>query len=256
MAISVVKSTAKNIEDDPYYRDRCNLAAVFRWTARLEMHEGVANHYSYAVSEDGTKFLVNPNGRHFASVRASELLLLDANNKETLNQPNAPDPTAWFIHGALHRNVPHAKCILHAHPKYSTILASLEDSNLPPIDQNSMRFFNRMTVDDGFDGMGLGDEAERLSTTVGDNPIVLMGNHGISALSQNIALAFDVLYYFERACRNYVAALMTGTPLRIASDAVAQKTADQWKIMEQGLADAHLREIKEILDREEPDYKQ
>ena len=256
MTTTTVKKFKANIENDPYYQDRCDLAAVFRWTARLDMHEGIANHYSYSVSDDEAKFLVNPNGRHFSSIRASELLLLDANNKDTLKQPNAPDPTAWFIHGALHRNVPHAKCILHAHPKYSTVLASLADSTLAPIDQNTMRFYNRVTVDDGFDGMGLGDEADRLSSIVGENPIVVMGNHGISALSKNIALAFDELYYFERACQNYITALMTGLPLRIASDRVAQKTAEQWQSMEQSLADAHLREVREILDREEPDYKQ
>ena len=30
---------------------RRDLAAVFRWTARESMHEGIANHFSYAVSD-------------------------------------------------------------------------------------------------------------------------------------------------------------------------------------------------------------
>ena len=30
---------------------RRDLAAVFRWTARELMHEGIANHFSYAVSD-------------------------------------------------------------------------------------------------------------------------------------------------------------------------------------------------------------
>ena len=143
MAITVVKNSNTEIEKDPHYQARCELAAVFRWTARLDMHESIANHFSYAVSDDGSQFLVNPMGRHFSSVRASDLLLLDANDKETLDRPGAPDPTAWYIHGAMHRNVPHGKCVLHLHPKYSTVLASLADSTLPPIEQNSMRFFNR-----------------------------------------------------------------------------------------------------------------
>ena len=39
---------------------RRDLAAVFRWTARESMHEGIANHFSYAVSDDGQQFLMNP----------------------------------------------------------------------------------------------------------------------------------------------------------------------------------------------------
>ncbi len=255
MAVSAMKKIAENLEEDPHYEDRCDLAAVFRWTARLDMHESIANHYSFAVSGDNTRFLVNPNGRHFSRVRASELLLVDANDKDTLDRPDAPDPTAWFIHGALHRNVPRAKCVLHAHPKYATVLASLADSRLLPIDQNTMRFFNDIALDVGFNGMGVDAEAERLSTTAGDKSILLMGNHGVSVFSESIAVAFDRLYYFERACQNYITAKMTGMPLRIASDAVAQKTADQWKGFEKNLANAHLREVREILDRQEPDYK-
>ena len=38
--------------------ERTDLAAAFRWTARLNMHEGVANHFSAAVSDDGKQFLI------------------------------------------------------------------------------------------------------------------------------------------------------------------------------------------------------
>ena len=35
---------------------RIDLAAAFRWSARLNFHEGIANHFSVAVSEDGKNF--------------------------------------------------------------------------------------------------------------------------------------------------------------------------------------------------------
>jgi len=236
---------------------RAELAAAFRMTARLGMHEGVANHFSCAVSADGQQFLINPFGRHFASIRASELLLLDARDASVMTHPNAPDPTAWAIHGAMHRKLPQARCVLHTHSKYATALAALASPELPPIDQNTMRFFNRYAVDLDFDGMGLGDEAERLATRLGDRRVLLMGNHGVMAVGPTVARAFDDLYYFERACETYLVALATGRPLNVVSDAVAEKTARQWDdyIERIGLADAHLRELREILDREEPDYR-
>ena len=49
------------------WEERVDLAAAFRWTVRLNMHEAVANHFSFAINEDGTKFLMNPNQMHFAS---------------------------------------------------------------------------------------------------------------------------------------------------------------------------------------------
>ena len=257
MTIATIDTRSTTAETDPHYEDRINLAAVFRMAARLNLHESVANHFSYAVSDDGGQFLINPFGRHFSTLRASELLLLDAHDDDSIDAANRPDPTAWAIHSAMHRNAPQARCVLHAHSKYATVLASIEATGLAPIDQNTMRFFNRVSVDDGFDGMGLGDEAERLSRTLGNNSILVMGNHGVMAVGETIGKAFDELYYFERACETYITALMTGKPLRIVSDTVAEKTAQQWQdyIHRVGLGEAFLSEIRVILDREEPDYR-
>ena len=254
MSISVADSTERALGSDPHYEDRCNLAAASRMTARLGMDEAVGNHFSYAVSEDGSRFLINPFGCHFSNLRASDLLLLDANG----DTAEMADPTAWAIHGAMHRNAPQARCVMHVHSKYATVLASLQDSNLPPIDQNTMRFFKRMAIDDGFDGMGLGDEAERLTTRLGNKRVLLMGNHGVMVVGETIAQAFDDLFFFERACQTYITALQTQKPLRIASDAVAEKTAQQWEdyIGRIGYSAAHLKQLRQILDREEPDYKQ
>ena len=256
MPISAVDTGPVSGKNDPHYEDRVNLAAAFRMAARLNLHESVANHFSYAVSEDGGRFLINPFGRHFSNLRASDLLLLDAHDDSSIDAANRPDPTAWAIHGAMHRNAPQARCVLHAHSKYATVLASIDAGGLPPIDQNTMRFYNRVSIDTGFDGMGLGDEAERLTTSLGDNPILLMGNHGVMAVGETIGKAFDNLYYFERACETYVTALMTGKPLREVDAAVAEKTAQQWEdyIHRVGLGEAFFREIRVILDREEPDY--
>ena len=132
----------------PFYAERVDLACAFRWTARLNMHEAVANHFSLAVDDSGARFLMNPNQVHFSRIKASDLLLIDANDPETMTRPDAPDPTAWGLHGAVHRNVPHARCVMHVHSIHATVLASLADSTLPPIDQNSAMFFNRHVVDE------------------------------------------------------------------------------------------------------------
>ena len=57
---------------------RCDLAAIFCWSACESMHEGIANHFSYAITDDGQQFLMNPFGVHFSKMKASDLLLLDA----------------------------------------------------------------------------------------------------------------------------------------------------------------------------------
>ena len=240
--------------DMDFAEERIALACAFRWAARYDLHESVANHFSLAVDDAGTKFLMNPRGRHFSQVRASELLLLDAGDPGTMERPDAPDPTAWALHGSIHRNVPGARCVLHVHSKYATALACLDDPTLPPVEQNAMRFWGRVTIDDQFDGMGLDDEAERVGRLVGDNPILLMRHHGVMVFGPTVAQAFDDLYYYERACCTYLIALQTGRKVRAVSDRVAAKTELQWRNYPD-LSEDHFRELGAILDREDPSYR-
>ncbi|MEM7073696.1 MAG: class II aldolase and adducin N-terminal domain-containing protein [Pseudomonadota bacterium] len=238
-----------------HWQDRVDLAAAFRWTARLKMHEGVANHFSFAVSEDGTRFLINPNQRHFSLIRASELLELDANDPETLNRPDAPDPTAWGLHGSVHRHCPHHRCLMHVHSIHATVLASLADSTLPPIDQNCAIFYNRTVIDDAYGGLAFEEEGERCAAMLSDpsKKVMIMGNHGILVAGDTVAQCFNRMYYFERAAETYIRALQTGQKLRVLSDEIAEKTAQELEqYPEQD--ERHLAELKTILDSEKSDY--
>ena len=150
-----------------HWPERVDLAAAFRWTARLNMHEGVSNHFSLSINTDGTRFLMNPNQVHFSRIRASDLLVIDANDPETLEGPDAPDETAWGLHGALHRRCPHARCAMHVHSVHSTVLACLKDKILPPLDQNAAMFYGRQVADDNYGGLAFEEEGERCAGQAG-----------------------------------------------------------------------------------------
>jgi ribulose-5-phosphate 4-epimerase/fuculose-1-phosphate aldolase len=232
------------ISNHTHWPERVDLAAAFRWTARLNMHEGVANHFSLAVNEDGTRFLMNPNQMHFARIKASDLLEIDANDPSTLSGPNAPDPTAWGLHGAIHRHVPWARCVMHVHSIHATVLASLTDSTLPPIDQNCATFYNRTVIDESYGGLAFEGEGERIATMMTDpkKKVIVMGNHGIMVVGATVAEVFNRLYYFERAAETL-------------PHEIAEKTARE--LEEYPDQDtSHLSELKAILDEEGSNYAQ
>ena len=238
-----------------HWAERVDLAAAFRWTARLNLHEGVANHFSLAINDDGTRFLMNPNQMHFSRIKASDLIEVDANDPATLEGPDAPDPTAWGLHGGIHRLVPHARCAMHVHSIFATVLASLQDSRLPPIDQNCCTFFNRYVIDDGYGGLAFADEGARCAALFTDpkQKVMIMGNHGVLIIGATVAETFNRLYYFERAAETYIRALQTGQPLRVLPDEVAEKTAQELEAYpEQNIR--HLTELKAILDDEGSTY--
>lgn len=233
------------------WTERVDLAAAFRWTARMDLHEGVANHFSLAINEDGTRFLMNPNQMHFSRIRASDMIVVDANDPETLHGPNAPDETAWGLHGGIHRACAHARCAMHVHSPYATVLACLQNPVLPPIDQNAAMFFNRMAIDTDYGGLALEEEGARCARLFDDprKKVMVMGNHGILVIGDTVGETFNRLYYFERAAALYIRALQTGQPLNILSDEIAEKTASEIENYS-GDDNRFLAELKAVLDAE------
>lgn len=236
-------------------RTRVELAAAFRLAVHEGWHESVANHFSAAVSDDGARFLMNPCWRHFSEIRASDLLLLDANDPSVMDGPNAPDPSAWAIHGAIHAAVPSARVLLHLHPPYATAVAALADPTILPIDQNTARFFGEVAYDLEFGGIADDtEEGRRLATVLEDKNVLMMGNHGVTTVGQTVAEAFESMYYIERACQTLVLAYSTGRPLGVLDDDMAAKVAKGWRKFA-GMGDAHFAQRMTQLDRTEPDYR-
>ncbi len=145
---------------------------------------------------------------------------------------------------------------MHVHSIHATVLASLADSRLPPIDQNTAAFFNRVAIDEHYGGLAFEEEAERACALLADpgKKVLVMGNHGVMVTGRDVADTFNRLYYFERAAETYVKALWTGRPLRLLSEAIAEKTAREMEAYP-GAADKFLAAILELLDRDGEDFR-
>ena len=234
---------------------RIDLAAAFRLAVAFDWHESVGNHFSAAVSNDGKQFLLNPRWRHFSQIRASELLLLDADDPDVMQTANAPDPSAWSIHGSIHRLRPQSRVLLHCHPPYATALACLKDPTLKPIDQNTARFFGIVGIDTNYGGLADdAGEGARLASAFGNHAILLMGNHGVTVTAATVAEAFEHLYFFERASKTLMLAYATGQPLNVMSDEIAEKTAAGWQSYND-TAFAHFEALKAMLDKQDSSYR-
>ena len=247
-------ATASNpLHENAEWHARVELAATFRLMVLHDWHEAVANHLSLAVGIRG-QFLMNPRWVHFSRVRASDLLRLDVNDPTTLAREDAPDPSAWCIHGRIHALLPQARCVLHVHPPYGTALACLAEPSIPPIDQVTARYFRRVAIDTAFNGIAdRVDEGDRIANALGDQRRLIMGNHGVLVIAPTVAEAYDDLFHLERAARTVVLAYSTGRPLAVLPDAVAEATAIGWDAYTAS-AHAHFHEMCRVLDRRGEDY--
>jgi len=232
---------------------RSDLAVAFRLAHKMGWSESVANHFSAALTPDGRRFLLNPKWQHFASIKASDLVVVDLDEGRKARDNGEVDVSAFTIHGTLHAAIPGAKILLHCHPDYATALSTLKDPSMKPIDQNTCRFYNRMAFDLHFGGMA--DEAAegaRLARAMGNHSVMMMGNHGVTVSGVSIADAFEDLYYLEKAAKTLMLAYASGQPLKILSPDIAEKTARSWDDFK-GTGEKHFNYLKTELIKSEPD---
>jgi ribulose-5-phosphate 4-epimerase/fuculose-1-phosphate aldolase len=232
---------------------RIDLAAAFRLAVRLDLHEGVCNHFTLMLPGGG-KFLLNRYGLHWSEVSASNLLALDADGR-ILEGEGEFEKTAFYIHSRIHLANPRAACVLHTHMPHATALTLLENGRLEMVEQNALRFHDDIAYDDTYNGLVLDSaEGDRIARVLGGKRVLFLANHGIIVVGPSVAEAFDSLYYLERACRLQVLARSMNGKLRAVRPEVVRQTYRAILGDTPAYADAHFSALKRILDREEADY--
>lgn len=208
---------------------RDDLALALRAAAHFGLGEGVCNHFSVALPGDDGLFLLNPRGLMWSEVTADDIVIVDAAGVAVAGRHEV-EPTAMFIHAAVHRLAKKA-CVLHTHMPYATALTLTTDGGLDTtLSQNAMRFHGRVAFDRAYNGLALDEsEGERIAHALAGRDIAFLANHGIVVCGDRIDHAFDDLYYLERACEAQVLALSTGIGLKPVAADVAERVAGQMR---------------------------
>ena len=95
------------ISEETYYSEavthlRENLALALRAASKHGLAEGVCNHFSLELPDQSGRFLLNPRGLLWEEVFADDVVLINENG-DVLAGKHPVEPTAMFIHSAIHR---------------------------------------------------------------------------------------------------------------------------------------------------------
>ena len=237
---------------------RVDLAACYRLADHFGLNEGIDNHLTLLVPGHSDRFLLAPFGMHWSEVKASDFMVVDFSGRVLSGQGSVED-TALYIHQPVHRLSPQGTCVLHTHMPYATALCMLENPRLEMAVQSALGFYDDVAYDPTYNGLAYDvSEGERLAQSLGDKSVLMMANHGVLVVGKTVPLAFERLYFLERAAQAQVLALSTGRPLRLISEPVIQKTVAQFNagglVGGRDRADLHFEALKRVLDRGASDY--
>ena len=218
---------SSDFDSDAVRRLRDDLAVALRAAAHHGLAEGVCNHFSIELPDHSGRFLLNPRGLLWSEVGADDIVMVDGDGRRLAGRHEV-EPTAMFIHAAIHRICGKA-CVLHTHMPYATALTLTTDRCLDTtLSQNAMRFHGRIAVDARYNGLALdAGEGERIAAAMGEADFAFLGNHGAVVCGERMAWGYDDLYYLERACMAQVLAQSTGRELLPVEAGIAARVRDQ-----------------------------
>jgi len=256
----IAKKAASRMPESAEWRARVDLAAAHRLAVLHGLNEGIFNHLTLVVPGKGDRFYLNPFGLHWSEVTASCLMEVSYDGR-VLSGTGEVEQSALCIHAPIHRLSPKAACVLHTHMPHASALARLEDPRLKAIGQTEIGFLDCVAYDEDYAGLAYDfAEGERLAGVLGEKKVLFMANHGVLAVGESVAEAYNLLYYLERACQVQLYAMWTGQKLKFVPDAVVARTERQYAqspVYANKPSHAHhFDALKRLLDRSEPDYCQ
>jgi len=237
---------------------RVDCACAYRLVRHFEMDDLVYNHISARIP--GTEeFLLNPFGLMYEEICASALIKVNLAG-EVQWEPEFPkglgykfNPAGFVIHGAIHEAKPKLHCVIHTHSIAGMAVASLKQGLLP-MTQTAMRFAKVAYHD--YEGVVLDDdERARLIANLGDCEVMFLRNHGVLAVGETVAQAFNNIYRLERACRAQLLA-SAGGEVSLPALPVIEKTNHVYKpSVRRPYGVLEWPAMRRLADRIDPSYK-
>jgi ribulose-5-phosphate 4-epimerase/fuculose-1-phosphate aldolase len=249
---AVIKSLTNSEAEAREWELRCDMAAVFRVSARLGWNEQIGNHNSLMLPGDEPLFLINPRGMRFEELTASSLIVCDLDGR-VVRGTGELRKVAFHIHARIHLRNPAAACVVHVHPQYLTALSMLQNPELALSHHNSLLLNDRIVIDvNGDEPVGDNSEGDRIADMMGNKTIMIMASHGVTVVGATVHEAFDECHQAERTAMYQLTAMSSGQPLRRLPERLRRRWNGPWG--DKVDARMHLDSWRRILDKEGDDY--
>jgi ribulose-5-phosphate 4-epimerase/fuculose-1-phosphate aldolase len=253
--MSASASSVRPLVSNAEWEQRVNLAACYRLVALYHWDDLIFTHISARVPGPEHHFLINPYGMLFDEITASSLVKIDLNGNKIVDSPYDVNPAGFNIHSAIHAAREDAQCVLHVH-SINGVAVSAQKDGLLPISQQSI-FVLASLAYHNYEGVALNeDEKPRLVRDLGDNNFLMLRNHGLATVADNIPDAFLFMYLFQSACMIQVRAQAGGSSLIPIDARIIAGAKAQAKQVTRGAGGALAwPALLRKLDRVDPNYR-
>lgn len=228
---------------------RQQLAMVYRLLAHYGWDDLVYTHVSAKIPGTET-FLINHYGYMFNEVTASSLVKVDLHGN--VIGPGQINPAGYIIHSAIHEARPEVQCVLHTHTP-AGVAVSTDKDGLWPISQPALLVIDSLGYHD-YQGLVLDpSEKIKLVENLDDNDFMMLRNHGLLTVGNNIPDCFLNMRKLQNACEIQVLSDYDRA-IRIDHSVIEMNKAKAKFLNSRN--DIPWQALTRLADRLYPDYKQ
>jgi ribulose-5-phosphate 4-epimerase/fuculose-1-phosphate aldolase len=181
----------------PELSPRAEVALLARALFREGYDDGIFGHMTYRQPDD--TFLILPAEFGWNEARPDDILRIDIDANVLEGSGTVTPPI--ILHLEYHKL--HTKCIwtVHQHPRYATVWSAL--GRIPPVySQKGASLGDSIGLYDDYEGSVEGRDAARsAAAAVGDKTAVLLRNHGVFVVGDDVRQVFGRAVNLEGRCR-------------------------------------------------------
>jgi L-fuculose-phosphate aldolase len=207
--------------------------------------DGLGGHLSARLDEK--RILIKPRPVGWKTLGPEDLIVIDFNGKRVDGAADERSAVReWPIHAQIYAARPDVRCVLHAHPGASTLMAAL-DIAVEPLDQDCAAFADRLPVlDNGAVSIARPELGDEVARALGSSGALLLKNHGSVVAGADFAYVCVTAARLEKVAETMLrAASLTKLPVisagkraailqaREAAEPAGQSKINQerWKMM-------------------------
>ena len=192
---------------------------------RMLEHQEIIDYNGHAsIRLDDGRMLINAGNCQRSQLTVDDICTIDLDGE--VEAGRGKPPLEFHLHAGIYRARADVRAVVHAHPRWSTVLTMAGKPYLPVYAQGSL--VHPVPVLDSPNSINNRAMADRLAATLGDRPAALMKSHGAVTVGQTLVEAFVLAAYMEENAQRQFMAMQLGQPYVFDAEELALCRQKLW----------------------------
>lgn len=200
-----------------YTEERKQLVKYGKQLLVDKLTTGTGGNLSIFIREDNV-MLITPSGVPYNETKEEDIVLMTLEGD--VLEGNKKPSSEYDMHRIFYKKTPHINSVVHTHSEFATVFACLHEDILP-LHYIIGSVGNRIRCC-SYETFGTEDLAEVAFKEMREDKGILLGNHGVLAIGEDLSSAFSVAKDIEFIARLYYRAKSIGTPVLLNEEQLAE----------------------------------